>query len=300
MRLHFVVNPVAGRGRALALADAVGKGLEAAGNQVSRHVTSGPGDGAAHVATLAPDALDRLVVVGGDGTLREVINGRPMPLPWPLGVVPMGTANIVGREVQMPLDRKAKHLIQRLSTATPWDVDLIRVRHAAGREALAVANVGAGLSGEVVRTLAALRAGPNSHGSYHRWVAPIWNAIMDFEFPQLRVTIDGRRTYAATACMVQNAHNFGGLFELSPQAALDSGHLEVMLIRTRCRRDLIRIVFGAIMHRVPRFHDVKFVRGQHVKLEAATAIPMQADGDPAGRTNAELELLPQALTLLRA
>ena len=116
----------------------------------------------------------------------------------------------------------------------------------------------------------------------------------------LRVTVDGQRTYAAAACVVQTAYNYGGIFELAPQAALDSGALNIMLIRARTNRDLFRILFSSWTRRLAHQKDVILLTGQHVRLEATRSVRLQADGDPAGSTDVEIELRPKSLTLLRA
>lgn len=298
MRFHFVVNPAAGRRMALPLVDSVTALLRAAGAETTRYVTQAAGDAAAHVATLADDHADRVVVVGGDGTLREVVNARPPPLPWPVGIVPMGTANLVGREVRMPLDHRAARIARGLLEGEPWRVDLLRMRRQDGGIDHAVANVGIGLDAEVVHAVSRMRAGGS--GGYKRWVRPMWDTLRTFTFPRLRVTVDDRITYAAAAVIVQNAHNYGGIFELSPDAALDSGALDVLLVRARTNRDLFRILFGAWTHRVQRFNDVKILRGSRVRLRSMTRAPVQADGDPAGHTDLEVDLVPGGLTLLRA
>ena len=297
MRFHFVVNPVAGRARAVPLVEAMSEGLRGLGHDASTHVTLAAGDAAAHVRDLEADTLDRLIVVGGDGTLREVVNSRPPPLPWPVGVVPMGTANLVGRELRMPLHGTPDELVARLSSARNWVVDLLRFENGEG-QGLAVANVGAGLDAEIVHAAALVRS--DDLGGYGKWVAPIWRSLATFRFPPLRVTVDGRRTFNAGACVVQNARNYGGLFELSPDAALDSGRLEVTLLRARSHRDLFRVMTGAFLRRASRFKDVRVVSGQGVEIAADEAVPLQADGDPAGRAPVAVDLIAKSLVLLRA
>jgi diacylglycerol kinase (ATP) len=298
MHFHFVVNPAAGRGRALPLAEAVATALDGLGAKTSKHVTTGPGDGAAHLAAMSPDACDRLVVVGGDGTLREVVNAREAPLPWPVGILPMGTANLVGRELGMLIGRKAGRIAKGLIESTPWTVDVLRLTRADGSTELAVANAGIGLDAEIVRAVAEVRSG--GPGGYMKWIRPIIRSVSDFRFPRLHVTIDDHVTYAAGACIVQNAYNYGGIFELAKGAALDSGQLDVALIRTRSHRDLFRILFGALTRRAAKAKDVKFIPAQRVSLKASPRTRVQADGDPAGWTDLSIERVPDGLTLLRA
>ncbi len=300
MRYHFVVNPAAGRRTALPLVEQITAGLETAGMRTSVHVTSHAGCAAEHVGSLAEDACDRLVVVGGDGTLHEVVNSPRETLPWPVGIVPMGTANLVGRELHMPLNRRAGPITERLLAGTPWEVDLARIRRTDGTVEHAIANVGAGLDAEIVNAISSLRSGASSSGGYIKWIPTIWGTVQAFRFPRLRVTVDGRRTFAAAACIVQNAHNYGGVFRLSPEAALDSGKLDVTLIRATTNRDLVRVVMGALARRIQRFTDVKIVRAEHVLLRCGRHVHLQADGDPAGTTDVEIAVVPKALRLLRA
>lgn len=299
-RIHFLTNPVAGRSSTLPLLQELCEILAAEGVPHSFHVTSGRGDAAAHVAALEPDAADRLVVLGGDGTLHEVVNGRALPLPWPVGVVPVGTANIVGRETRMPLRRRARALVDGLLQAEPWGVDLMEIRRPNGDVERAIANVSAGPDAEIVHAVACERAGEPATGGYLHWIRPTWDTFRQYRFPHLRVTLDGRCTYRAAACVILNAHNYGGIFSLAPQAAMDSGMLDAVLIRVRTRRDLFRVLAAAFAGRLDRHSDVKVVRGTRIAVTAEDAVTLQSDGEPAGTTDVEVRLLPSALTLLRA
>lgn len=298
MRFHLVINPTAGRGAAVTLARDLADVLRAEGHEAGEHVTTAAGCAAEHVATLDPDACDRLVVIGGDGTLREVVNARVGTPPWPVGIVPMGTANVVGRELRMPLNRSVPDIAKALTAAEPWTVDVLRLVRPDGSTEHAVANTGVGLDAEVVHAVSEARAG--MVGGYARWIGPIARCLARFRFPRLRVTVDDRITYAAGACIVQNARNYGGVFSLSPEARLDSGAMDVMLIRSRTHRSLFGILTSALLRRTAHNHDVKIVASKRVRLCSTTPARVQADGDPAGRTDLTIELVPGVLTLLRA
>lgn len=300
MRFHLIVNPVAGRNRAARLADDVAAHLARRGAAVGLYRTAAAGDAGAHAAGLAPDAADRVVVVGGDGTLREVVAARPLPLPWPVGLVPVGTANVVGRELRMPLGASAGTTAAALLAAEPWTVNVLAFEAAVGRPARAVANVGAGLDAAIVTAVATARSHSTGLGGYLRWVKPILATVARFRRPRLLVTLDGARTYEGAAVVVQGAHNYGGLFTLARGAALDADVLHVTLVTARTRRDLLRVLARAALRPAETDRDVLALTGREVRIASDAPTPLQADGDPAGATPARVRLLARALTLLRA
>ncbi len=300
MRFQLIVNPVAGRNRAAPLAEALAEHLRASGADVALHVTGGPGGARDFAAALSAEACDRLVVVGGDGTLREVVNARPLPLPWPVGLVPMGTANVVGRELGMSLSLEAEDLASALLGASPWSVNALELTHADGRRELAVANLGAGLDAEVVRAVAAERARHRGLGGYAVWVRPILTTLVGYRAPRLRVRLDGARLYEAAAVVIQGARSYGGVFELSPTTTLDAPHLSVALVLGPARRDVFRLLTRALVKRAARDHDLLLLPAREVEISADRPLGLQADGDPAGETPVTVRLLRHALTLLRA
>ncbi|MGE3753395.1 MAG: diacylglycerol kinase family protein [Planctomycetota bacterium] len=297
MHLYLVVNPAAGRRNAVPYAESVATRLEERGHRVTRYVTKGPGDGAVHAAGLGPDACDVLGVVGGDGTLAELVDSRHDGLPWPIALVPMGTANLVARELGMPLARDATATAAALHAGIAWPIDVMALTAEGSPRRRAVANVGVGPDAEIVRTIAALRAGNQASGGYIHWVRPILDTMRRAHMTPLHIEIDGRKTFRGHACIVQNASNYGGVFALSPTAGLASGALDVVVVRGRTARDLMAIGVGGLLRRLGNNHLIKIVRGDRVRVVAATPAAVQADGDPAGTTALEVERLPAALRL---
>ncbi len=300
MRFHFVFNPVAGRHRTAALVDAVSERIRARGHEVTTYGTKAAGDGSRHVAALAPESFDRLIVVGGDGTLHDVVNARTAPLPWPVGIIPAGTANLVARELGIAQGLAPQRLADMLIEARDWPVNLMEVEHQGQTPYYAVANVGVGIDGRIVRTIAELRAGSAQSGGYLRWIRPIWRAIWKDGLRPLSVTVDGGRTWRASSCVVQNAHSYGGVFQLAPQAALDADTLHVCLFRNRTPRDLLRMVAQGLTHTIHRARDMRILPARQVELRAEGQAPTQVDGDPGGPTAVRIRLCPGALTLLRS
>lgn len=299
-RFYLLENPSAGRARGREFLDALTRALVGQGNEVTTYVGGEPGDLARHAATLEDDQLDVLLVAGGDGTVRSVLNGRDDDLPWPVGVVPVGTANLVARETRMFGHKEPQALAEALRTAEPWSVDLLHVEREDGRVEKAISSVGIGLDGELVHMVAELRGAQTTSGGYHKWVKPAWTAFHDYAFPPLSVQVDAKGAFETALAVVQNARNYGGLFTLSPEARLDSGRMDVVTVKARTALDMLRLGLRAGTGVLHRDRQVRIVPATKVRIRATAAVPVQADGDPAGTTDLEITLRRGALTLLRA
>lgn len=292
MRIHVVANPTAGRGRARTLAEAVEAALRARGATAITHFTTGPGDARAYVAALGADAVDRIVSVGGDGTLHEIVNARPEGRRVPIALVPLGTANLVARDAGVPLRADAATYAGIALEGRPWIVDLLETDRG-----LSLANVGVGLDATVVRAVASARKG--GIGGYGRWLGPIARSFLDYAPPELFVSMDGGPVVEGGAAIVQNTRNYGGLFTLASDARMDDGRLEVTVLRRAKRRDFFRMLVKAYASNLDRDRGVTILRGTSVEIRSPAPAPTQSDGDPFGETPIRVRVAPRALTLLR-
>ena len=291
MHVHLVANPAAGRARVPAFLERLESALARKGARVTVHTTRGPGDARAHVAALDAASIDRLVVVGGDGTLHEVVASRDV-LPWPVALVPFGTANLVGRDCGVPLRGDVELRADAVLSAHERRVDLLETDRS---RALAV--VGVGLDAEVVEAVARVRG--LSSGGYARWVMPLARTLSAYEPPRLLVSVDGGDEVEAGAVILQNTLCYGGLFTLSPDASMDDGMMDVVAIRRGRRRDYLRTLLRAYSGNVKSDRGVRILRGREATVRSAAAEALvQVDGDPAGTTPLHVRVLPGALRLV--
>jgi diacylglycerol kinase (ATP) len=292
MRIHVVANPTAGRGRARALAEAIGAALVERGASVEVHLTTAPGDARAYVASLEATSGDRIVAVGGDGTLHEIVNAFSAPFPFAVAVVPLGTANLVARDAGVRLHADVAAHARTVLEGVPWKVDLLGTD-----EGRSLANVGVGLDAEVVRAVARARRG--GVGGYARWLAPIARTFLDYVPPALEVRVDGGKVVHGGAAVVQNTRNYGGLFTLAADAHMDDGRIEVTVLRRASRRNFFLMLLRAYAGRLDRDRGVTILKGSRVEVRSASPVSVQTDGDPSGTTPVRVGVLPGALTLLR-
>ena len=103
MKVRIVANPISGGGRGKSMAEALQRHLADSIGEVELALTERAGD--ASILAGRPGA-DCIVAVGGDGTINEIANGM-QDTDATLAILPMGTANVVARELGIPRDTKA-------------------------------------------------------------------------------------------------------------------------------------------------------------------------------------------------
>jgi len=268
-RVVVIHNPAAGRRRGRFLAEVL-RGLEAAGLAVERRVTRGPGDAQAYAAGLRGRPLAAVVAAGGDGTVNEVCNGLAGD-PLPLGLIPLGTANVLAAELGLPADPRA--LARVIAGAPPRPVWLARAN---GRLFAAVA--GAGFDAWVVAGVNLALKRRLGKGAYaletlRRLVLP---PPADY-----RVTVDGR-AHRAASVVVCNGRHYAGRYVLAPEADLARPEVHACLFTRPGRRHLARYILATLAGRAPALADVRILPGRRVEV-SGPAGPVQADGDVCTR-----------------
>jgi diacylglycerol kinase (ATP) len=290
-RALVVVNPISGRGRALRAAERFLAAFRAEGGVAEEVRTSAAGEGTRRAAGARAAGFDAVVAVGGDGTVNEVLNGLEGS-GIPVAILATGTANVLARDLGIPFDPAAAARVA--ATGRPRVIDVGEARSTAGERRF-LCCAGVGFDGAVVRGVAEAR---KARLGFRGWVRPLWREIRDYDFPSLRVTVDGAASPAATLAVVCNTANYGGLFTLVPGADPGDGALDVFLLDARRRRSFFRYLWGAWRGTLPGQRDAATSRGRAVRIEADRPVPVQVDGDPFGTTPLDVSIRPGAARVL--
>jgi len=156
---------------------------------------------------------------------------------------------------------------------------------------LALLIVGIGLDGQIVHELERVRSGPINYASY---AIPTLLALHQYEYNRLKVTVDGRVVFAESQAVafVANVPEYGTGFPVVPGAISDDGLLDVCVLPVRSPaaavQQAVRIAAGEHL----RGEDAVSVRGKRVQIVADKRVAVQVDGDAAGFTPLEIDLLP--------
>ncbi len=302
-RAVVIYNPVAGASRGERVSRRVAERLRASGWDVERIPTEAEG-GATPVAAGVAATVERVVAVGGDGTLREVVEGLGRERSRVVvGLVPMGNANVVAAELGIEGGRE--DALDVLVTGRPVEMDVGAVR-GDDFECLFLAMVGVGCDADTVRLLDRFRRTPLGRRCYRIWADGMYGAaglVAALRPGQARFTLeaDGRplsdRPYrAASFC---NVRAYAKAMTLAPSAHRASGRIHAQA-RKRALVPFLLWQLGAAVagKRTPRFIS-DYVDAARFALRADAPVPVQVDGDARGYTTGlEVSVLPRALRVL--
>jgi diacylglycerol kinase (ATP) len=286
-RIAAIVNPVSGRRDLTPVVGLIGRKVNALGADFSLHRTARPGD-ATRIATSLQESADAVLVVGGDGTVCEVVNGL-MERRVPVLVYRGGTENLLARELKMPSSpgEAARMLVH--GRAIPYDVGVYN-----DRRFLSVAGVG--FDAECVFRMAAGRRGHITHLDYF-W--PIWRTFWAHRFPLLEVVLDGRIVFRGRGFAILGIlPRYSAGMRILANASFDDGMLDLCIFPCTSHRQMLAHAIRALTRCHIGHGGVLYERGRHIRVTSADPVFVQIDGDPGGMLPAEFTILPQAARFL--
>ncbi|MFI8895707.1 diacylglycerol/lipid kinase family protein [Streptomyces paradoxus] len=286
-----VVNPTAGGATSAAALHKVARLLREAGAELETEYSRS----LAHARELARHAGERgrvVLAVGGDG-ITGSIGGALSGTGALFGMVPAGRGNDFARALGLPGDPDG--VARVLLHGTPRAVDTIEVTSSVHAATVVLGSVYAG-----VDALANLHANRSRmlRGSASYYTGAL-RAISTWRPVRYRITVDGRdHAYSGYTVVAANSSYYGSARRIAPEARLDDGLLDVVMIRDAPRRLFFTLMkeldTGAHIHRP----QVQVVRGREIRIEADRDVPYGADGEIEAVLPVTVRVLPGALRVL--
>ncbi len=298
----IIHNPIAGSGKASRLALELKSSLESMEIPARLEPTRKAGDGT-RIATEWEGRCRTLFVVGGDGTIREVIQGLRR-FQTPLATLPAGTSNVLAMELNLPRDPERAALLAREGTLTHLDVMELHRKGADPLRSLLFA--GAGFDAEVVHRVArrrkkALEAGGKGNITKLSYVIPAFQAWLRIPEPSLQVVLDGSPLEGGPWgwVLVTNIASFGGLFHLGPGIRPGDGVLDVLALPAATPLQILRYGLAGFFRVLPRVKGLVRAKARHeIRIQGRGGIPVQVDGDEGGFTPLTVKRLKERVPFL--
>ncbi len=299
----FIVNPHAGNGSTgRTWPDLAGYAQRRLGH-FQAHVTKSAGDAASWARFLAESKVARIVCVGGDGTLNEVVNGimaasgRSPDIA--VGFVPNGTGCDLVRTLPIPRNvQRAVDLIAEGCTR-PFDLGHLRFRDHRGRPADRYFHniTSFGLGGEVD---ARVNRATKAFGPFLSFIWATLVSVLRYGKKEIRLKTESgfQQTVRIWNVAVANGQFHGGGMWVAPEARIDDGRFHVIVIGNLSLAGVFRHLPKLYNGRIGTIAEVATMTAERIEAESGQSVLIDVDGEQPGTLPLAAEIVPAALQIM--
>jgi YegS/Rv2252/BmrU family lipid kinase len=302
---YILANPVSGGDKAARDRAKIQAALAAEGIRGEWQETLCPGDGSRLASEAAAAGWRRILVVGGDGSVHDAVNGLLAQETLPasevlLGIIPTGTGCDWAKTYGIPGNYRKAAALLRQPKAVRQDAG--RIQLLKGEEVIDEIffnNVsGLAFDGFVVQKTKGLSK--SGAGGTFFYLAGVLRCLFSYPVSEVEVRGEGLAWQGRALCVNVGICRYnGGGMQLVPEALPDDGLLDITVIEDigpgGVLRNLYRLYNGSL-YRHPRVHHF---RSPWAEVEALPgAVPLEADGELLGFAPCRFEVMPGALRLV--
>ncbi len=288
--ITYIVNPKSGARSSKLTGRRFKEYLLKKGFKVRVNMTTSLED-ACELATDAAVDYDcaMVVVVGGDGTVREVAHGLEGS-DKPLLIIPCGTENLLANE--LGYDEKLKTIINTFEAGYTRPLDMGSVN-----EKCFTSVAGFGFDGQVVKAVCEQRKGHIEHLDYF-W--PLWRTFWNYKFDKIKVETDGQEIFNGQGLVfVGNISRYAIGLQILRNADYSDGLLDVCIYKCDSQIHLAKHALMTILKYHTHGNDVIYRQAKNIKVSSKCHdIATQIDGDPGPSLPVEIKVIPQAVNCL--
>lgn len=270
-KILFIINPVAGGGKAKALVPVIKGKMDKLDREYEIILTKGLKE-AIKLAEDKVDDYDIVVAVGGDGTVNEVSRGLINKKKGILGIVPAGTGNDLAKLLGIP-----KNPSDALELLCNGSVKLIDIGRANNYNFLNIGSIGFDAD-VVINNINVIKKIIKSKISY---VISVIYTLIHYKAKEVEVTVDGKTIRDKILLLaVGNGKYYGGGLPILPMAVPDDGYFDICLI-SKVPKIKFLLLFPSIFkgNHIEHQKYVKIFRGKEVKVKSAEKLNMNIDGE---------------------
>lgn len=291
-RVFVVLNPVAGTSAPADVRQTLETLFTEHGRQCSVYETSGDDDAlAAEMAQVRQDGYDLVVAAGGDGTVSLVASNL-VGSDIPLGVLPVGTANVLALELGIPqtLEQAAALLVEDHQVR---ELDVMRLgeRHF-------ILQIGIGLDSLMIKDTS--RQAKRLFGRL-AYMTTLLGKLFGYRSQRFTMLVDGKRMRPrAWQVLVANAGTLGAPpFRWGPDIHPTDGELDLCIFNVRTPMDYARILWRFVTGRHKHGPNISYVRVRNQAIITTDRpLPVQADGEIIGETPVQVAVVPRGIAVI--
>lgn len=296
-----IINPVSANGRTGKVWPEYEEYFLKKGIKLEKRFTESPGHATELARTAIAKGYRKIMAVGGDGTINEIINGLfeggdLLAQDIKLIIFSQGTGCDFIRT--FGINNQVEDIVKIIkgNKVRKIDVGQVSYRNHSGNEEnrlfLNVADTGIGAS-----TVKLVNESSKFFGGFLTYLFGVFRTLLTYKNKEVRVIIDGQEEYNQylNSVMIANGKYFGGGIKIAPEAELESGEFNIVVLKNLKKLDIV-------------FNLVKAYDGTHLSHPLVDSLHgKEIYMELTGKGNSELELdgefvgvLPARFTILKA
>jgi YegS/Rv2252/BmrU family lipid kinase len=299
----IIVNPNAGNGKGRDDWDLISELLKKEELHFAVKFTEKKGQAIEFAREGIEAGFRKIITVGGDGTLNEVVNGAFSNNVCPtidisLALIPVGTGNDWGRMFGIPLDYEKAVRIIKDNKQMVHDVGLVSFFNGPDKMNRYFINI-AGLGFESVVVKRTNIQKDKGRSGKMIYFYNLLMSLISYKNTRADIDIDGKKINADVFSLnVGNGRYCGGGMRQTPDALPDDGLLDVTIINGMGKFEIIRnlkILYDGTILSHPKIDGYKC---KNVKVNSDSVIYTEADGETLGHTPAEFSIIPAGINIV--
>lgn len=291
----LIANPSAGQGGPRQREEAIQRFcrlLKERGVDVEVRPTRGPNDATRLARDAANEGVRDIIVSGGDGTINEALQGL-IGANVRLGIWPRGTANVLGRELQLP--RQVERVADVIAAGTTRRIHAgCASVESTGEKRYFLLMAGIGIDAAIVNRV---RPGLKKRvGEAAFWYSGLEH-FARWKPTAFVVEVDGEQ-YPATFAAIGKAPHYGGNLAITPRARMDQPEFEICLISSVQRLRFLKLLPFARFGGMPEgMKDVTFLRTAKARA-LGDGVQAQVDGEVIGDLPMTFSISPHSIEVI--
>jgi YegS/Rv2252/BmrU family lipid kinase len=262
--------------------------LEEYGIKAEISQSTSAGDALRIARQCSISGYDLVIAAGGDGTINAVINGLAGS-ETVFGAIPLGTVNVFAIQLNLPLDlRSACELIAR------GKIRRIDLGKAENQYFSCLAGIG--FDAYVIATADSRMKKITGAGAY------ILNGLINlirYRFHSIHLSIDSQPVkHSGYIVIIGNGRFYSNNLIISPQAEIDDGKLDVVIMKSRNIFQMIRYLWSLRKGNLTDLPDVEYYQGKEINIEKHGRHFIHLDGEYYGRTPVKITVKHSALKVV--
>ena len=288
MKLLFIINPIAGKGKTKDAIPIIYKFCNDRGILYEVKETHFPGNATDMVLDAVTHGYSAIVAVGGDGTVLEVANGL-IGTSLPLGIIPLGAGNDFARALNIPIG--FEHIVDSIKIITesvPIQVDIGKFTD---RFFLNIASVG--FDAEIIRDLHTVKRFIKGSAAYP---LSVFLKFLTYKPKDVTLTIDGKtiktKIFLAAIC---NGICYGGGMLINPNGSVTDGYFDLILVKPIARYKIPLLLSKFIKGLHLKLPYVVTYRCKEVEILSTEALAVNIDGECASTIPIAFNMIPLSI-----